>query len=301
MSNRYLVTTDGTHDGHFGPTEWAMLSFNAVVWGSSFLLIAISIEALNPGMVAWARLVISGGVLALVPAARKKIDREDWRPIAVIAIVGNAAPALFFAYAELTVPSSIAGMLTSAVPILTAVIAFSLGIRSMGARHIIGLGGGFLGVALIGIPSLTGERPAVLGIVLVLLAVLGYAVVNNLNVPLAQKYGGLPITMWAASGGAALLIPFGAWDFGSNEWETRSVLAIIALGVLSTGVARVVQANLSGRVGGPRASVIGYLLPTVALIVGVVFNDETVGAMEIGGLALVLLSAYLVSRATRTV
>lgn len=300
MSNRYLVTTDGTHDGHFGPTEWAMLSFNAVVWGSSFLLIAISIESLAPGFVAWARLVISGGVLALIPAARKRIDREDWRPLAVIAVVGNAGPALFFAYAEQTVPSSIAGMLTSGVPILTAVIAFSLGIRSMGAKHIVGLVGGFLGVALIGIPSLTGERPAVLGIVLILLAVLGYATVGNLHVPLAQKYGGLAITMWAASGGAVLLIPFGGWEIGANEWELRSVLALAALGVLSTGVGRVVQANLSGRVGGPRASVIGYLLPTVALIVGVAFNDETVGLMEIGGLALVLVSAYLVSRSTRT-
>ncbi|UCG41514.1 MAG: EamA family transporter [Acidimicrobiia bacterium] len=300
MSNRYLSTSDGTHDGHFGPTEWAMLAFNSVVWGSSFLLIAISIEALTPGMVAWARLILSGGFLALMPAARRKIEREDWRPLAVIAVVGNAGPALFFAFAEQTVPSSIAGMLTSAVPILTAVIAFALGIRSMGARHVVGLVGGFLGVTLIGIPSLTGERPAVLGVVLILLAVTGYAVVNNLVVPLAQKYGGLPITMWAASAGALLLTPFGVWDVRANEWELRSVLALVALGVLSTGVARVVQANLAGRVGGPRASVIGYLLPTVALIVGVAFNDETVGSLEIGGLALVLLSAYLVSRATRT-
>ncbi|NND85378.1 MAG: EamA family transporter [Acidimicrobiia bacterium] len=300
MNNRYLTTTDGTHDGHFGPTEWSMLAFNAVVWGSSFLLIAISIESLTPGMVAWARLTMSGAFLALIPAARKRIDREDWRPLGVIAVVGNAGPAIFFAVAEQTVPSSIAGMLTSAVPILTAVIAFTLGIRSIRPRHVVGLVGGFVGVILIGIPSLTGSRPAVLGILLILLAVLGYATTNNLLVPLAQKYGGLPITMWAASTGAAVLVPFGAWDFGANEWEMRSVLALVALGILSTGVARVVQANLAGRVGGPRASVIGYLLPTVALIVGVVFNGESVGPLEIGGLALVLVSAYLVSRSTRT-
>jgi drug/metabolite transporter (DMT)-like permease len=300
VSNRYLSTSDGTHDGHFGAPEWGMVAFNAVIWGSSFLLIAISIESLTPGMVAWARLVLSAAFLAIIPRARTVIHREDWRPLAVVAMAGNAAPALFFAFAEQTVPSSIAGMLTSAVPIMTAVIAFALGIRSMGTRHVLGLVGGFGGVILIGIPSLTGDRPAALGIILVLLGVLGYAVTNNVLVPLAQKYGGLSVTMWAQAVGAVVLIPFGAWDLDGNRWEPRSLLALLALGLLSTGVARVVHANLVGRVGAPRAAIIGYLLPTVALLVGVLFNAETVVALEVGGLALVLASAYLVSRAART-
>ncbi len=299
MSARFLSTADGTHNGHFGPTEWAMLSFNAVVWGSSFLLIAISIESLTPGMVGWARLTLSASCLALLPRARKRIEREDWKPLAVVALAGNAGPALFFAFAEQTVPSSIAGMLTSAVPIVTAAIAFALGIRSITNRHVAGLVGGFVGVVLIGIPSLTGGRPATLGIVLVLLGVLGYAITNNVLVPLTQKYGGLPVTMWAQAVGATALIPFGAWDLSGNEWEGRSLLALAALGLLSTGIARVVHANLGARVGAPRAAIIGYLLPTVALVVGVGFGGESVTPLEVGGLGVVLVSAFLLSRATR--
>ena len=120
-----------------------MMSFLAVVWGASFLLIAIGLDAFTPGMVAWLRLIVAVLVLSALPAVRRSVDRRDWPAVAVVSIAGNAGPALLFAYAEQTIESSLAGMLNAAVPLATASIAFVLGMRSLRRVHVIGLVLGF--------------------------------------------------------------------------------------------------------------------------------------------------------------
>ena len=81
--------------------------------------------------------------------------------------------------------------------------------------------------------------------------------------------------------------------------ETGPLIAVLVLGGLGTGIARVVQATMAGRVGAPRASIIGYLVPIVAVVLGVVFRNETLDLLEAIGFAAVLVSAYLVTRAVR--
>ncbi len=92
-----------------------MSGYLALVWGSSFFLIAVGLEAFTPGVVAWGRLVVAVVALSLIPAARKRIDRSDLPAVTIVAIAGNAGPALLFAYAEQTLESAVAGMLNAAV------------------------------------------------------------------------------------------------------------------------------------------------------------------------------------------
>lgn len=291
-----IRTSGGTNTGAFVPLEWAMLGFNTLVWGSSYLFIAISLDAFTPGMVAWLRTILGASVLGLLPAARKRIERQDWGAVMVVAVAGNAGPALLFAMAEQTVESSVAGMLTASVPLATAGVAFALGQRSLRSVHLVGLVGGLIGVILLGLPSVTGVRPAALGVAMVLMAVVGYALNGNVLVPLAQKYGGIRVIFHAQLIGAVLLTPFGLNDLGANRLETGPILALLSLGILSTGVSRVVHATMGSRVGAPRASIVGYLLPVVALILGVLFRGDVVSPLEIIGLGIVLASAFLVSR-----
>jgi drug/metabolite transporter (DMT)-like permease len=201
--------------------------------------------------------------------------------------------------AEQTVESSVAGMLTAVVPLATAGVAFALGQRSLRPVHVVGLVGGLIGVILLGLPSVTGARPAILGVAMVLLAVLGYALNGNVLVPLAQKYGGIRVIFHAQLIGVVLLAPFGLHSLGSNQLETGPILALLSLGILSTGASRVVHASMGSRVGAPRASIVGYLLPVVALILGVVFRGDTVSPSEVAGLVVVLGSALLVTRAVQ--
>ena len=294
-----LRTADGTHAGSFGSGEWSMLGFLAVVWGSSFFLIAVGLEAFTPGMVAWLRLIIAVGVLSAVPAVRARVERSDWPAIAVVSIAGNAGPALLFAFAEQTVESSLAGMLNAAVPLATAVIAFSLGVRTLRSVHVIGLLLGLTGVVMLSLPSATGAESAMGGILMILLAVTGYALTGNVLVPLQQKYGALPVVYRAQLLGVVLVAPFGLTDLSANTLRVGPLAAVIVLGALGTGIARVVQATMAGRVGAPRASIIGYLVPIVAIVLGVAFRNETIQPLEVAGFMAVMVSAFLVTRAVK--
>lgn len=298
--NRVIETAEGTNPASFHSLDWGMLGFNTLVWGASFLFIAISLEGFTPGMLAWLRIALGAAILALFPMARRRIHRRDWGGIAIVSIAGNAGPAVLFALAEQTVESSVAGMLNAAVPLATAAIAFALGLRSLRPIHLTGLVGGLVGVVLLSLPSVTGERPAVAGVLMVLLAVAGYALTSNVVVPLVHRYGAMAVIMQAQVLGVVLLAPYGLWNLGANQPSMGPILALTTLGLLGTGVARVVQARLAGRVGGPRASIVGYLVPVVALILGVAFRNEVVDPLEVIGLGTVLVSALLVTRAVRT-
>ena len=277
-----------------------MLGLLAVVWGASFLLIAIGLDAFTPGMVAWLRLIVAVLVLSALPAVRRSVDRSDWPAVAVVCIAGNAGPALLFAYAEQTIESSLAGMLNAAVPLATASVAFVLGVRSLKRIHVAGLCLGFAGVLMLSLPSWTGSGSAGTGVLLVLLAVLGYALTGNVLVPLQQKYGALPVIYRAQALGVLFVAPFGLSNLDDNRLDLGPLIAVIVLGGLGTGIARSVQATLAGRVGAPRASIIGYLVPIVAIVLGVAFRNEALEPLELMGFAVVLLSAFLVSRSVRT-
>ena len=294
-----FVTAAGTNSGAFGAREWSMLSTTTLVWGSSYLWISIGLEGLAPGMVAWLRLIIGAATLSLFPAARRRIDRADWTVILVVAIAGNAAPALLFAIAEQTVESAVVGMMAGATPLFTLAFALLFGSRAIGRLQASGLVVGFAGIVALAVPNLTGESAAATGILAALTAVIGYAISGNVVVPLQQRYGGLRVIFAAQAVSAVVMTPFGLAALGSSRWHWPSIWAVAILGVFGTAIARTIQANLSGRVGAPRAGIVGYLVPVVAAVLGVAFRSETLGVAEIVGLGLILLGAALTSRPVR--
>lgn len=93
-----------------------------------------------------------------------------------------------------------------------------------------------------------------------------------------------------------LLLPFGLWGLGGSTFTWPSVLAMVPLGVLGTGVAFVFMTTLVGRVGGPRGAVATYFIPVVAIALGVLFLDERVAPAALAGTALVVAGAWLTSR-----
>ena len=94
-----------------------------------------------------------------------------------------------------------------------------------------------------------------------------------------------------------LTTPYGVVGLWDSHFEWKPFLAVVALGAVGTGVAFVLAGTLFGRVGATRGAVIAYLIPVVALILGVVFRDETVELLSIAGLALVIVGAALTSTA----
>ena len=293
-----LETGSGSRTEAFGPGEWLLLAAIALIWGSSFLFIDLSLEALQPGVIATARVALGVAALALVPAARRPIGRQDRLRVGLLGLIWAGLPLLLFPVAQQWIDSSVAGMLNGAVPLAGAAWAVLLG-RLLGRVQLIGLLVGFAGVVAISWPQLAGSRATTVGAGLVVLAVLCYGLAVNLAVPLQQRHGALPVLLRAQLAALVLLLPFGLWGLPGSRFELGPVLALLPLGVLGTGVAFVLMTTLVGRVGGPRGSVATYFIPVVAIALGVLVLGERVAPAALAGTALVVAGAWLASRPER--
>lgn len=291
------LTNIGSRPAAYGPTEWALMLMLGLIWGSAYLWIAIGVDHLSPGVVAFGRVALGAAALAAFPKARVWIRREDWGRMGVVTVAGITAPSFLFAKAVTELDSAVAGMITSGTPILSLVIASLLLGRLPGRIQIAGITVGFIGITMMATPSLGGAHAAPIGVGLVLLAIVGYGISSNLVVPLQQQYGGPAVALWSLTVSSVILAPFAALSLGTSEFTARSVIAVVILGVIGTGVARSLSSTLAGRVGGPRMTTTTYLIPIVAIILGVTLRDEVVQPVALVGVVVVLVGAYLATRA----
>ena len=296
MGRRLLSTSHGTHRGAFGPVDWARFLSLALIWGSSFVLIAIGLDAFEPGVVTWGRVLSGAAVFAFTPGARAPIAREDVPRLVAVSLLWVAIPFTLFPLAEERVASAVAGMLNGATPIVTAVVASLLLRKLPGRLQLVGLALGFLGVALIAIPVAGEGSSETIGVVMLIVAASCYGVAINLVVPLQQRYGPLPVMSRVLVLAAVFNAPFGLFGLPGSTFAWGSLLAVLALGAVGTGIAFVLMGNLAGRVGGTRASFVTYLVPVVALLLGVVVRDDVVAAVSVLGIGCVIVGALLASR-----
>ena len=297
---RLSATAAGTSEEAFGPTEWALLAGIAVAWGASFLFIDIGLDAFAPPVVAFARLALGAATLTAFPRARRRVDRADLPRIALLGLVWMGAPLMLFPLAQQHIDSSVAGMINGAAPLFTAVVAAVWLRRMPGRWQLVGLVVGFLGVVAISLPNVRGADASPYGVALVLLAVTLYGFAFNLAVPLQQRYGSMPVLLRAQLVAAIVVTPFAATGISSSTWSWSSALAMVALGVVGTGLAFPAMGTLVGRVGGTRGSIPVYLVPVIAITLGVLVRGERVAAIALVGTVLVLIGAWLTSRSERS-
>lgn len=293
---RLLETSDGTSLSAFGGPEWGLLVGIALVWGSSFLLISVGLESLAPGMVALLRVGLGAATLALFPRARRAVPREDLPRIAFLGIIWIGIPFLLFPIAQQHVDSSVAGMLNGAMPVATAAWATLLLRRLPGRVQLLGIAVGFVGIVLVFLPELRESQASAFGAILLVVAVLLYGLSTNLVVPLQQRHGSLPVILRAQLSALVLIVPVGLSQLGRSSFELLPVLAMVPLGVLGTGLALVGMATLAGRVGSTRGSIAIYVVPVVAIVLGVTVLSEQLAPLALLGMVLVLLGAWLTSR-----
>jgi len=297
VSNQILTTSHGTNREAFNPKDWGLFLGLSAIWGSSFLWMAIGLDAFHPGLVTWLRLGFAALFMAMLPQARQtRVPRTEGRRIAVLGVIWLAIPFVIFPIAQQWIDSAVAGMLNGATPIFTAVIASILLWQLPGRLQMIGLVVGFAGILAIALPSAGEGSTATIGVVLVVLATVCYAFATNIVVPLQQKYGSIAVmarVQWVA---AALVTPYGIYGLTQSTFAWPSLVAMLAVGVLGTGVAMVMMGSLVGSVGPTRATFITYLIPIVALVLGVVFRNESVSPIAILGVTLVIAGAILASR-----
>lgn len=280
----------------FSSKDWLLLTATALTWGSSFVWIEVGLENLAPTFITLLRIIFGAGTLIFVRKARAPVAREDLSRIAVLGLVWMAAPLLLFPIAQQWIASSLAGMINGSMPIFAGVIAALLMRRWPPAKTMLGIALGFAGVVAVSWPAVQGSRATALGAALVLAATICYGIAVNLAVPLQQKYGTLPVILRAQLVALAITLVPGIIGATQSTWDLASMAAIIPLGCLGTGLAFVWMGMLVGRVGAARGSVTIYFVPVIAILMGALFQSESIALISLVGTALVLAGAFLTSR-----
>lgn len=277
---------------------WLLLLIPGLIWGASFLFIAEGLRAVGPNGIAFLRILIGFATLAFFPAARKAVDRADWKAIAALGVVWFAFPLTMFPLAEQRVSSAMTGMLNGANPLFAVGVAALIARQAPSVPVLISLAIGMAGTVLIAIPALGEGQSSTLGIVMIMSALLSYGVALNIARPLQQKYGG-PAVIWRGQLiGMILTAPLGVPEVLQAQWSPVPLLSLLALGALGTGVAYVAMATAAGRFGAARASATTFLIPVVALALGVVLRNERVEWISVVGCLVCLTGAWMMKRAS---
>ena len=289
-----------TTNAAFTTRDWTIFTSIGLIWGASFLFIAIGLESLEPGVITSMRVALGALTLGLLPGSRLRLRPEDRVAMVALSIVWVGIPFTLFPLAEQHINSAVTGLLNGAVPMFTAMFGLLFFGRRTTGPQLLGLGVGLIGVVLISLPSLSQGSSQALGVGLVLLATLCYGLATNMAAPLQARYGSRGVMARMLALATIWTLPFGLVSLPDSHVELAPLLAVLVLGVVGTGVAYLLMGTLVGRVGPTRASFITYLIPVVSLVLGVVFRDDHVAALAVVGVALVVTGAVLAGKRERT-
>jgi drug/metabolite transporter (DMT)-like permease len=277
---------------------WILFGLMGVIWGVPYLFIKVAVEYLSPPVVVFGRTSIAA-VPLLVFALRTGAVRPalaHWRPLLAFATLEMAVPWLLLTSAEQHLPSGLTGLLIACVPIVGAVVAYLLGDRSaLRPVRLAGIAVGLAGVALLVVTDLSGEAP-LWSVVEVLLVCVGYATapfIANRRLSGVPDVGVVAVSLTVV---AIVYAPF-AWLARPDEPPPAQAWgAVLALAFVCTAVAFLVFFRLIAEVGPARATLITFINPAVAVVVGALVLDEEITATTVAGFVLVLAGCWLATR-----
>lgn len=280
----------------FTSLDWLLSVGMALTWGSSFLLIKIAIRDFDSAVIPLGRTAFGAAALLFIPSARKKVTREHWPRLLILGFVWMAFPFFLYPLAEETVSSAITGMMNGALPVVVTLVT-AIWVQIMPSpRRIIAVLVGFSGIAFIAIPSISdGSTADTRGIVLLLIALLSYAVAINIARPLQTVYSPATLMLHVESVACVISLPLGIWGAKNSTFSWPALSALALLGVLGTGFAFVLFALLSKRTGAVRSMIPTYFTPIVGTVLGKLFNNEPIMWISVVGMLIVIVGAWLTS------
>jgi drug/metabolite transporter (DMT)-like permease len=278
----------------------------ALIWGSAFLWIKLADRGFSPVEVTLTRLALGAAVLfAIVRLRREAIPRSGrlWGHIAVAALFANAVPYLLFAVAEQHVDSSTAGIINATTPLWTVVLALAVRHqKNMTSWQAAGVIVGFAGAVLIFTPWRTASGLVSAGGLECLAASVSYAISYIYMDRFLARRGIGPVVLSACQlllASVQLAIVLALAGAPTPHVTAENVAALVILGVVGTGFAYVLNYQIITSEGATVASTVTYLLPVVAIVLGVLVLSETITVTTVAGIALVLAGVALTRRQTK--
>jgi drug/metabolite transporter (DMT)-like permease len=278
---------------------WLLFAGMSLVWGIPYLFIKIAVDhGLHPLLVAWGRVAL--GALVLLPIAwrtgalRGLRDRARW--IAAFAFFEIVIPFPLISYGERHVASSVTAILIASLPLLVAAITLVVEPQErVSAARLAGLLCGLAGVVLLVGFDIAGNSQELLGAGCILLATCGYAVGPMIIRHRLSALDPRGVSAAALAVGSVLLAPSLSLA-PSTTLDASAAAAVAVLGVVCSALAFVLFFALIVEAGPTRATVITYINPAVAVLLGLLVLGEHLGVASIAGLALILAGSWAATR-----
>jgi drug/metabolite transporter (DMT)-like permease len=282
--------------------DWSLLAALVVLWGSNFMFIKLGVATVPPATLVAGRLVIGAVILVAVVRALgytfPPLGRA-WLPYLVLAIIGNCLPFWFISWGQQSIDSALSGILMAIMPLTTLVLAhfFVAGERMTGNRaagFLLGFGGIVVLMGPAALSGLGGLPVEILAQLAVLAGALCFAV-NGIIIRVALRGDVMVASAAIIAVAAAISVPVALvvdqpWNLSPSP---GSLYAVAWIGIGPTAIATLVHLALIGSAGPTFMSLGNYLIPVVALFLGVGLLAEHPGANAYLGLALILAGIAL--------
>ena len=271
---------------------WFLFLALGLLWGMPYLLIRIAVKEIDPLVMAGTRTLIGALLLlpvawhrnALAPAFRK------WKWLVAFTLIEISVPWLLLGHAETRLNSSTAGLLIAIVPLFAALIVTRLGHEKLEARRIFGLGVGFAGVALlVGLDIHVSDYLAVAATVVVSLCYAIGPIIIDRKLQDVPAIGVITASLIVAT---LIYVPFAPFLW-PDKVSANAAWSVVGLGVLCTAGAFMVFFALIAEVGPARATVITYVNPAVAIVLGAIVLNEPLTFGMLLGFPLVIAGSFL--------
>lgn len=285
----------------FRVSDVALLVLLALMWGNSFLFIKIAVGSVPPLWIVAFRMTV-GGVLLLVSATvlRRALpkDAASIGALAFAGTVGAALPWVGQAWAQRFLDSGLVAVLNSFTPVATLVFALVARQERLYRNRLLGLAAAILGTLVV-IGGEVGSGRSIPALVMAVLATTCYALSGVVTrARISGRVAALPASAVQLGFGASLLVPI-AWTSGGpppTHLEPVVLGALLALGLLGTGIAFIIYNTLIENVGATNASMVTYLIPIVGLVSGSVVRGERFGANVYVGAGALIGGVWLAQR-----
>jgi len=276
---------------------WILFASLGVIWGIPYLLIKIGVEYLSTPMVVFSRLAIGALILLPIAVATGQIKqlRGHWPWVFAFALVEMTFTWWALTWAEQRISSSLAGLFIATVPLVTAIIARRMGMDDqLTGTRLWGLAIGFIGVgALVGLDVQGGD---LLSVAALMITVLGYAFGPIIVDKRLKEVPSLSVIAASLTINALIYAPF-AWVTRPTAPVPASAWwAVVFLGAVCTAGAFLIFFALIAEVGPSRTTLITYVNPAVAVVLGIVVLNEPLTLGIAIGFPLVLIGSYLATR-----
>lgn len=268
----------------------------AAVWGASFLFMRIAAPEFGPLVLVEVRVIIAALFLLPIFLLRADISEltSNWKTLSVLSILNSTAPFYLLTFATLSITGGFAGILNATAPIWAALIAWLWLSDKLRMSQIVGLVVGFVGVVLLVYDKVSlSFDGTTLAIIAGIVASAFYGYGGNYTKKYMSDMRPLAIATGSMIAAAIILLPVAIYLWPSEMPSTRSWLAVIIMGVASTGVAYILYFRLIRNVGPAKAITVTYLIPAFAMFWGAIFIDEKVTPTMIVGCTVIFLGTAL--------